>query len=149
MTFIPKQVKEKLKNDEIIEKIFKLRKRFSPLSCSVYASNSRLIIQKYGNVIGIPYESIESADIKHKRRTHLIILGIIHSIAGALIYWTKGEGYSILMIPAGFLIIYSGYSQNKSIELNISGRLKPMEIKGQAQNLSSLMDIIRDKTDSE
>jgi len=116
MITVPKQVEKQLGKDEFIE--------------------------KNKSVISIPYKSISSINLKHERRGYLIILGILHSLAGALIFWTRGEGYSLLMIPAGLLIIYFGYSQVQHIELNISGRLKPLKIKGQIEKLDSLLDLI-------
>ena len=149
---IPKQVEKQLGKDEVIEKEFKLRKRFSLNNYSIYASNSQLFMEENNGVINIPYKSISSINLKHERRGYLIILGILHSLTGALIFWTRGEGYSLLMIPVGLLMIYSGYSQVQHIELNIAGRLKPLKIKGQTEKLDSLLGLImrrREINDSE
>ena len=148
MMVIPEQVKNQMDKGEVIEQEFKLKKRFSLKSYRAYTSNSRLFIEKSKRVTSIPYKSISSVNLKHDRRGYLIILGILHSLTGALIFWTKGEGYSLLMIPAGFLIIYSGYSRVQHIEINISGQLKSLRIEGQGEKLDSLLDLITRKKEA-
>jgi hypothetical protein len=146
--FIPKQIEKQLGKDEIIEKEFKLRKRFSLQHYRIYVSNFQFFIVKNNGVTNIPYKSISSINLKNRRRGYLIILGVLHSLAGALLFWIKGEGYSLLMIPAGLLIMYFGYSQVQHIELGISGRPKSLKIKGQVEKLDSLLDLIMRRRES-
>ena len=146
MIIIPKKVEGHLGKEEVIEKVFNLRKRFSLKGYRIYASNLQLLIEKNNSVIKIPYKRIASIKLKNERRTFLIILGILHSLAGGLIYWIRGEGYALLMIPVGIFIISSGFYRLQHIELIISGWSKPLKIKGQSEKLDSLLELITKRT---
>ena len=146
MIVIPEKVERHLSKGEVIEKVFNLRKRFSLKDYKIYASNLQHLIEKNNSVTKIPYERIASIKLKNERRTFLIVLGILHSLAGGLIYWIRGEGYALLMIPVGIFIISSGFYRLQHIELIISGWSKPLKIKGQSEKLDSLLELITKRT---
>ncbi|MFC1866149.1 hypothetical protein ACFLYB_05515 [Chloroflexota bacterium] len=143
---MPEKVVEHLGEGEVVEKVLNLRKRFSLKDYRIYASNLQLIIEKNNRITTIPFERIINITLKNERRTLLIVLGILHSLAGGLIYWIRGEGYALLMIPAGIFIISSGFFRIQHIELIISGWAKPLKIKGQSEKLDLLLGLIKKRT---
>lgn len=138
---IPKQIRNILAKDEIVERKFKVDEY------RLYATDRRLIQVKDQNIRDFDFAHISSVTYTLKRYLWLIGIGIPLIILGAVLYSlpTWGLFAWFLIIIGLILIIVGAVHKEEFLEANIVGVSKLTKYKGQRQTLHALLRLIREK----
>lgn len=143
---LPTEIEGFLTKDEIVERQFSLKER------RVFATNKRLIVKEAGSVRDFSYSHISSIEYKEERLYRQAILPLIMAIilggiGSWMIHLSPWWGWSLIF---GSIVAFLGgvaalFLSRQSVELSVIGLTNPIRFEGQADDLDSLLKIIREK----
>lgn len=151
---VPKIIKEYLVQDEIIERHFYLRKRFSLRGGdNLYASNKRLFHLKGDTIRDISYDHISSIEFRQERNWLAIILGILLLALGCFCIWEGSiewipflnDSNAWIVLAIGFFLTIMGIIKSQFIVLSVVGLTNRYPLSGNKTTLDSLFRFVREK----
>ena len=153
MIYIPKDVKQCLIRDEIVDKQFDLKDQ------TVFTSTKRLFIEKGNTVRDISYSYISSMELKGNRNWVRVIVGIF-VVAMTFMPWSSFtppgrlfNDYGIFslvftagVILLGIFLIISGYLiRTLSIKVSVAGMSERLVLSGDKGKVDALFRVLNER----
>ena len=143
---ISKEIEKYLARDEIIEKEFHPRGRFSLNRDKVYATNKRLFIIQSNSIRDIDYNHISSLELKQAANLPSIVIGLM-CLASSVILLSLGLTFwwAWALGACGIVLFILGLIRTQFISMVVLGLPRAYRLSGYRSGLDSLFRIIREK----
>lgn len=158
MIYVPKDVKQHLIRDEMVEKQFDLKDQ------TVFTSTKRLFIKKGNTVRDISYSHISSMELKGNRNWVRVIVGIFVVATPSIWpsstatpegrtlgrvfndYGTFSLAFTAGVILLGIFLIISGYlKRTLSIEASVAGMSERLVLSGDKGKIDALFRLLNER----
>jgi len=122
---------------------------FKLSSCTVYASNERLIVKRAGIVTDYDYDHISSISFKEERHEWVAVLGIV-MIVVAISLWSRLADIwpltPVVLAAMGIGGVIAGILlRTEYLDVTVVGLPSPVKFTGQRSQLDSLLKLAREK----
>jgi hypothetical protein len=139
-----------LARDEVIEKEFDVRGRFSLGGYKVYATDRRLFIIRGNSIRDIDYNHIASIELKEEGSLPAVVVGLVFLVAGFVVMFLGlREWWTWALMGLGLTVFILGLIRTQFVKVVVAGVADAEVLSGYRSGLDALFRIVREKRSME